>query len=77
MITVFPFEYSGKFLETELIELKNKMEEERLVKKAKLLLMKKYSLTEDEAYKLILKRAMDDRVSKMIIAKNIIKEVEK
>ena len=64
-------------LETELIELKNKMEEERLVKKAKLLLMKKYLLTEDEAYKLILKRAMDDRVSKMIVAKNIIKEVEK
>lgn len=64
-------------LETELVELKNKMEEERLVKKAKLLLMKKYSLTEDEAYKLILKRAMDDRVSKMIVAKNIIKEVEK
>ena len=37
--------------------------------------MKKYLLTEDEAYKLILKRAMDDRVSKMIVAKNIIKEV--
>lgn len=64
-------------LELELTELKNKVEEDRLVKKAKLLLMKKYSLSEDEAYKLILKRAMDERVSKMIVAKNIIKEVEK
>lgn len=39
--------------------------------------MKAYMLSEGEAYKLILKRSMDERVSKAVIAKSILKEVEK
>lgn len=59
-------------MQNELERIKEKQEEDRLVKRAKLLLMNNYNLTEDEAYKLILKRSMDDRVSKASIAKNII-----
>ena len=64
-------------LNNELDKLKASVEEERLVKKAKICLMKAYMLSEGEAYKLILKRSMDERVSKAVIAKSILKEVEK
>ena len=64
-------------LNNELDKLKASVEEERLVKKAKICLMKAYMLSEGEAYKLILKRSMDERVSKAVIAKSNLKEVEK
>jgi hypothetical protein len=64
-------------LSRENDKLKAKAEEERLVKKAKLYLMEHKGITEDEAYKLILKLAMDQRESKATIAKNIINGVVK
>lgn len=54
--------------------LKEKMEEIRLVGRAKLLLITNLSLTEDEAHKYIEKQAMDRCVKKTVIANEIIKK---
>ena len=62
-------------LSRENEKLKAKAEEERLVKKAKLYLMEKYHITEDEAYKKILKIAMDERESKANVAKKLLNGV--
>ena len=59
-------------LEEELDKVKEKIDEERMVKKAKLYLMKENKWDEETAYKYILKKAMDDRTSKLIAAKNIL-----
>lgn len=64
-------------LEEQVNMYKEKMDEERLVRKAKLALIKYKKLTEDEAYKYILKKSMDERISKAISAKRIISEVAK
>lgn len=64
-------------LEDKVSMYKEKMDEERLVRKAKLALIKYKNYTEDEAYKYILKRSMDERISKALSAKRIINEVEK
>lgn len=52
--------------------LHEKLDEAELVKKAKLLLMKNKDMNENDAYKYILKIAMDERISKTAIAKRII-----
>ncbi|MBQ9513368.1 MAG: ANTAR domain-containing protein [Clostridia bacterium] len=54
--------------------LKEKMEEIRLVGRAKLLLITNLSLTEDEAHKYVEKQAMDRCVKKTVIANEIIKK---
>ena len=54
--------------------LKEKMEEIRLVGRAKLLLITNLSLTENEAHKYIEKQAMDRCVKKTVIANEIIKK---
>lgn len=69
--------------DTQLIEayasdnekLKAKVLEGGLVKKAKSYLMEKKNMSEDEAYKYILKMSMDMRTSKTEIAKNILNGV--
>lgn len=56
-------------------KLKAKVLEGGLVKKAKSYLMENHNMTEDEAYKHILKLSMDKRTSKAEIAKNILNGV--
>ncbi|MBO5542112.1 MAG: ANTAR domain-containing protein, partial [Acholeplasmatales bacterium] len=51
---------------------KDKINEERLVRKAKLYLMNEYNIDEEEAYKKILRKSMDERISKLQAAKNIL-----
>jgi hypothetical protein len=53
--------------------LKSKAEEERFIKKAKLKLMKINNISEEEAYKAILKCAMDDRISKLEACKKLLR----
>ena len=60
-------------LSTDLEKMKFKAEEERFVRKAKLLIMKQNKCSEDEAYKAILKCAMDFRISKLEAAKKLLR----
>ncbi|MGN0795524.1 MAG: ANTAR domain-containing response regulator [Christensenellales bacterium] len=53
--------------------LKEKMEEIKLISRAKLLLITKLSFTEEEAHKYIEKRAMDECSKKSSVAMDIIK----
>ena len=60
-------------LQSRLDKMKEKVEEERFVRKAKLELMKLNNISEDEAYKAILKCAMDFRISKLEAAKKMLR----
>ena len=60
-------------LEAERDRYKDAVEEEKWIKKAKVMLLKK-GYTEAEAYKFILKKSMDERITKKIAAKKIIEE---
>ena len=62
-------------LETKTLSVEEKMEEIRLVSKAKLLLVEKKKMTEDEAHRYIGKEAMDHGVSRRKIAETILKEL--
>lgn len=64
-------------LEEQVFKYKEKIEEERIVRKAKLAIMKYRNCSEDEAYKMILKKSMDERITKALASKKIISEVEK
>ncbi len=55
-------------------KLENKLEEQRLVGKAKSLLMKEKGMTEDEAHSYIGREAMNNGVSRRIIAERIIED---
>ena len=57
----------------ELNKYKDKSEENKLVNKAKVYLMNEKGLDEEAAYKLILKYAMDKRLSKLEISKIILR----
>ena len=59
-------------LEESLDKVKEKIDEERMVKRAKLYLMKENKWDEETAYKYILKKAMDERSSKLLAAKSIL-----
>lgn len=59
-------------LTQELIATKQALETRKLVERAKGLLMKELSLSEDEAYKLINKKAMDTRKTMREVAEAII-----
>ena len=61
----------GYFAKTET--LKEKMEEVKLVGRAKLLLITKLGLTEEEAHRYIEKQAMDKCVRRAVIATELIK----
>ena len=64
-------------LEQKTLTLEEKMQEIRLVNKAKAILIGKQGLSESEAHKAIGKLAMDNGVSRGDIARRIITEVEK
>lgn len=55
--------------------LKEKMDELKLVTKAKLHLMETQNLTEEAAHRLIEKRAMDNRTKRVAIAKEILSDL--
>ncbi len=60
-------------LQNNLELMKIKAEEERFVRKAKLKIMKSKNCSEEEAYKAILKCAMDFRISKLDAAKKLLR----
>lgn len=59
--------------EKQNIELQNKMEEIKLHTRAKMLLIQNLGMTEEQAHKYIEQRAMDARISKAAVSRNIIK----
>ncbi|MBR5113563.1 MAG: ANTAR domain-containing protein [Clostridia bacterium] len=58
--------------EKKIIKLQDKLEEIKLVNRAKFILMEKHRMTEQEAHRFIEKDAMDSRRSKAQVAKEII-----
>ena len=60
-------------LSSQTTKLKVKMEEIKLVNRAKMLLMQNMSMAEAEAHRFIEKEAMDTGQKKIAIAENIIK----
>lgn len=62
-------------LEKKYISLEEKMEELRLVSKAKILLVEKKQMTEDEAHRFIGKQAMNRGISRRKIAEEILDDV--
>ena len=60
-------------LQENLDLMKFKAEEERFIRKAKLKLMKINNCSEEEAYKAILKCAMDERISKLEACKILLR----
>ena len=63
-------------LENKVRAMEEKMEETRVVNKAKFLLVGKRHMTEDEAHRYIGKQAMDNGVSRRRIAQRILEEDE-
>jgi len=63
-------------LESQVRAATEKTEEVRLVSRAKLLLMEKRHMTEDEAHRLIGKMAMDEGVTRRAAAERIIDDLE-
>lgn len=63
-------------LENENIKLQNKIEEIRLINRAKCVLIQYLSMTEAQAHRYIEKQAMDMRSTKIEIAKGILKTYE-
>jgi len=62
-----------KRVQTENIKLKQKIEDIRVIDRAKLLLISYLNLSEQEAHRFIEKQAMDLRASKRAIAEGILK----
>jgi len=58
-------------------ELKKKMEEIKIIYRAKLMIMKEYNMTEQQAHRYIQKHAMDTRKSPREIADRMIKSHQK
>lgn len=63
-------------IQTENIKLQKKLEEIRIVNRAKLALMKYLGFTESQAHKYLEKQAMDLRCTKLEVAKKAIKMYE-
>ena len=63
-------------LETKASSLQSKMEDIRLVNRAKLLLIEQLKMSESEAHRYIEKRAMDTCVKRRKVAEDIIKTYE-
>ncbi|MEZ0536679.1 ANTAR domain-containing response regulator [Caldicellulosiruptoraceae bacterium PP1] len=62
--------------EKRLNELSRRLEERRIIEKAKWLLVKNYNLTEEQAYEFIQKRSREKRISMGEMAKNILSNYE-
>ena len=63
-------------LEKQIRTVEDKMEEIRLVSQAKLLLMQKKQMTEDEAHRYIGRQAMNNGVSRKRVAERIVDDLE-
>lgn len=66
-------QYKVKMLSSQTIKLKEKMEEIRLVNRAKMLLMQNKNFTEQQAHRYIEKQAMDTSQKRVQVAEEIIK----
>ena len=73
----FLMAFQGKLrrLEKKLEQAQEKTEEVRIVSKAKLLLIEKRGMTEDEAHRYIGKQAMDQGLSRRRIAMKIVDDL--
>lgn len=65
-------QYKVQILSSKAIQLKEKMEEIRIVNRAKMLLMQNKQMTEQEAHRYIEKEAMDTGTKKVAVASLII-----
>jgi response regulator NasT len=65
-----------KRIEKENIELRLKIDELRIVGKAKCLLIEKHGMSEPEAHRYIEKQAMDMRITKYRVAEEILQTNE-
>ncbi len=63
-------------LEKKVLSIEEKMEELRLVSRAKILLVEKKNMSEDEAHRYIGKAAMDNGLSRKRIAEKILEDIE-
>ncbi len=66
-----------KVLEEENIKLARQIEEMRLISRAKCLLIQYLRVSEQEAHKYIERQAMDQRLTRAIVARNILKTYDK
>lgn len=67
-------QYKIQVLTSQTSKLKEKMEEIRIVNRAKMLLMQNIQCTEQDAHRLIEKEAMDKCSKKILIAKQIVEK---
>lgn len=67
-------EYKVRLLSSETVKLKSKMEEIRVVNRAKLLLMEKRGMSEQEAHHYLEKESMDKGLKRTAVAEKIIAE---
>ena len=67
-------QYKVQVLSSQTTKLKEKMEEIRLVNRAKMLLMQNKSMTEQESHRYLEKTAMDTGRKRTAVAEEIIKE---
>lgn len=72
---LFAVQSRVRHLEREVLAVREKMDEMRLVSKAKVLLVEKKHMTEDEAHRFIGKQAMNSGVSRGRIAEKILDEL--
>jgi response regulator NasT len=61
-----------RILEKEILELRDSMETRKLVEKAKGILMKKYNVSEEEAFRKIQKQSMNEGKPMKELAENIL-----
>ena len=69
-------QYKVQILSSQTIKLKNKMEEIRIVNRAKLLLIEHLKMTEAEAHRYLEKEAMDRGLKRIALAQEVIKTYE-
>lgn len=69
-------QYKVQTLSSQTVKLKTKMEEIRLVNRAKLLLVEKQGMTEQEAHRYLEKEAMDSGLKRIAVAENVIKKYQ-
>ena len=69
-------QYKIRALTSQTIKLKNKMEEIRIVNRAKLLLIQHLNLSEAEAHRYLEKEAMDRGLKRTVLAQEVIKTYE-
>lgn len=66
-------QYKVQIMHSQATKLKEKMEEIRLVNRAKMLLMQNLSMSEQEAHRYLEKEAMDRCIKRTVLAEEVIK----